>query len=128
MSKSIIEIAIEILENTHDGNDLVPEHLKMVEHAVNGNLNELGEVEFYRLHADVLKGYVKPYLHGVKNLTIDHEGYIYWKSHEIEHFNFSYAYSDRSKPYCLELRRRCEKLEGLNKPINTHTVVWQWED
>jgi hypothetical protein len=73
------EIACEIIRATNDGDDLAPEHLKLVEMAVNGFLNEKGWQAFKDLHEQVKAGYKKPWAFGVENLTQDHEGYIYWK-------------------------------------------------
>lgn len=42
MSASLSDHAIEILQKTRDGEDLDPKHLKLVEYAVNGLLNDTG--------------------------------------------------------------------------------------
>lgn len=82
MTASNCDLAIAILKNTEDGEQLAPEHLRLVEDAVNGPLDETKSAIFRTLHADVLAGtYRKPWLHGVENLTRDHEGYVYWKEH-----------------------------------------------
>src|SRR5712692_2689481 len=47
------EKAIEILHRTHDGDDLAPQHLKLVELAVNEVLTESGQVAFEQLHTQV---------------------------------------------------------------------------
>ena len=85
--KNAIDMAIEILRKTNDGNDLAPEHLKLVEVAANGWLSEAGEVAFHELHRDVENGYKKPWLHGIEHLTRDHEGYVYWKGRRVEHYD-----------------------------------------
>jgi hypothetical protein len=53
------EQAIEILSNTHDGDDLTPYELKLVERIVNGNVfavSETDEVAFVELHKRVTNG------------------------------------------------------------------------
>lgn len=128
MSESICEAAIDIIHRTNDGNDLAPEHLKLVENAVNGFLNEAGEAEFYRLHGMVKVGYKKPWLQGVEHFTINHAGYVYWKGNQVEHFTLEYAYSSKAKTYLVELGKRCEFLEAKGLPVNTSYAVWRWEE
>ena len=125
---SICEIAIEILQRTNDGNDLSPEHLKLVENAVNGLLAKEGETEFYLLWGNVQTGYKKPWLQGIKPFTIDQQGYIYWKEYQIEHFEMSYAYSPKAKDYLIELNQRCQYLEDKDLPVNVSTAVMHWKN
>jgi len=54
------EAAIEIITATNDGDDLAPHHLKLVENAVNGFLNEKGQQAFEDLLANVRNGYTIP--------------------------------------------------------------------
>lgn len=120
-----IEMAIDILRRTHDGEDLDPMHLRLVETAVNGWLSEAGEVAFYELHAQVAAGtYRKPRLHGVEHLTIDHQGYVRWKDHEVEHFTYydedSHA---RLAAHAQDLGRACVALEARGELITTRTVL-----
>lgn len=121
--------ACDILRRTNDGNDLANEHLSLLEDAVNGFLTEEGQVTFDELYNTVLQGkYKKPDFHGIPNLTIDQEGFVYWKNHRIDHYNLSWAYSLEGKRATEELARRCKILEAEGNPTNTKTVVWQWPD
>ncbi len=52
----VIEQSIEILEETHDGDDLTPQDLRLVEAAVNGWLSETGKVAFDELYRRVQRG------------------------------------------------------------------------
>jgi len=126
LSQSIAKIAIDIICRTNDGDDLAPEHLKLVENAVNGFLNENGKVEFYRLHKMVKAGYKKPWFHGIENFTIDHVGYVYWKGKRVEHYNFPWAYSEDGYTQALELARRCKILEGRGIEPSSRTAIWKW--
>jgi hypothetical protein len=119
--------AVEILQRTDDGDDLTPQHLALVEAAANGWLTEEGQRAFEELHSNVLSGYQRPWLHGIENLTIDQQGYVFYKGQEVEHYELGYAYSERSLVSAKELVRRCEKLEGLGVPITSGNVVWRWE-
>ncbi len=56
---SLCDRACEILQATNDGDDLAPEHLKLVELAVNGFLSDYGETAFTELCEHARRGYVK---------------------------------------------------------------------
>ena len=122
---------ITILQATNDGNILSPPDLLLVQDMVNASVfgvSEEMEAAFDALYQNVIRGYRPPWFHGVENLTIDHQGYIYWRGHEIEHFNMSYAYTERAKQACIELERRCKILEAAGNPVNTTSVIWKWEN
>ena len=123
-----VEMAIEILRKTNDGNGLNPEHLKLLEMAVNGRLNKSGDAAFEDLYQSVINGYIKPWLHGVEHLTRNHAGYVFWKGQEIEHWSGDLPYSEKGKADALELSRRCQFLEKNNKVISTGSVIWNWDD
>ena len=128
MKISICEKAIEILNKSNDGNDLDPAELKIVEMAVNGFLNEDGIESFNQLHESVRSGnYHKPYLCGIEHLTRDHEGYIYWKDQEVEHFTFSAMTSEEVQVQSAEVEKRCLHLESIKAEISTNSVIWNWE-
>jgi len=62
----ICDMGCEILRHTNDGNLLDPSHLKLLENAINGFLNEKGMEAFEKLHKDVIDGnYMKPFLHDI---------------------------------------------------------------
>ena len=123
------EKALAIISATHDGEDLAPEHLKLVENAVNGFLNEAGVQMFGDLHEQVTTGhYNRPWLQGVENLTRDHEGYVYWKGKHIDHWSGDLPYSEEGKVEGEELARRCKILEGRERPVNGATVIWTWQE
>lgn len=65
-------------------------------------------------------------LHGIKELTFDGEGYIFWKGAEIEHFNdpTSESMADQAK----EMARRCQILELRGIKPDTMTAVWKWDE
>jgi len=121
--------ACEILERTNDGNDLAPEHLKLLEMAVNGRLNDKGIGLFDELHTSVVEGkYQKPWLQGVEHLTRDHEGYVYWKGEHIEHWSGDLAYSAKGRIEALELARRCGVVEGRGETPSVVNIVWGWKE
>jgi hypothetical protein len=119
-----IDIAIDILRASNDGNRLEPCDLKLVELATNGYLNETGEAALMQLRAQVQDGsYFESHrwFHGIEHLTRDHQGYIYWKGVSVEH----YSYTDREREMlaALELSARCRKLEAIGFPVNSRTVL-----
>jgi hypothetical protein len=127
MSKPIIELAIEIIAATHDGDDLAPHHLKLVELAVNGYLSEQGEVAFNELVENVRAGYQKPWFHDIEHFTIDHEGFVYWKEKQVEHYTPRWAYSEDAQRQAQELARRCLHLEAIGVQVNAATTIGHWE-
>lgn len=108
--------SIEILRRTHDGHDLAPVHLKLVELAVNGGLSEKGEAAFEELYQSVLNGYTKPWHCGVEHVTKDHEGYIYWKGVRIEHYSFR-SHQDEIAA-TQSLGAACRHLEATGQTIS----------
>ena len=117
--KTLIQKALEILEGTNDGDKLSPPHLKLLEMAVNDMLNDKGIKMFDDIHKQVMDGeYRRPYLQGVEFMTQDHEGYIYFKDHDVEHFSRPWAYSLEAKDYLERLKSRCLFLEGKGIKIS----------
>ena len=123
-----IDTAIEILQKTQDGNDLTPEHLSLVQSAVNGWLSEAGEVAFYELEQNVENGYKKPWLHGIEHLTRDHEGYVYWKGRHVEHYDAPWVCSQEGKEQAEEVARRCSIIEARGETPTTLSVIWRWDE
>ena len=71
------EKAIEILQRTHDGDDLAPQHLRLVELAVNDMVTEVGQAAFEQLYTQIAGNtYVQPWYHDIENLRKDHRGYV----------------------------------------------------
>ncbi len=127
--KETCDKACEILQRTNDGDDLDPKHLKLVEMAVNGFLNEGGTTVFNELYETVITtGYIKPFLHGIQHLTIDNVGYVYWKGKTVEHYELPWAYSDEARIAALDLERRCKILESRGVVPTNRTAIWEWND
>jgi len=120
------EKACAILQKTNDGDDLDPRHLKLLEMAVNGFLNEEGVKAFEELYTNVQAGYKKPWFHGIEHLTRDHVGYVLWKGKRVEHYDSPWAYSAKAKKSAEEVARRCRILEARGEIPTTHNVIWTW--
>ncbi len=110
---SRINEAIEVLRATHDGEDLDPSDLALVQSAVNHNLTEEGVRIFDALHQQAISGtYQKPWLFDIEHLTIDHIGNVRWRDHIVEHYTFNNDDSvARLRVEATELARRCAQLE-----------------
>jgi len=96
----------------------------MVQAAVNRGLSETGEVVFEKLYQDVLAGYRKPWFHGIEHLTLDPEGYVCWKSQQVEHYNPPWAGSEEARQQAEERAERGRTLEGRGLPVNSTTALW----
>ncbi len=132
MTKSIFDQTIFILENTNDGDNLSPNHLKLIEIAANKDLSEAGEVALSELYRNVKTGYTQPWFLGIENLTRDHEGYVYWKNKQVEHYDHDHwcseGWQERMFQDAKELERRCKILEGVGLPVNTISTAWSWPE
>jgi hypothetical protein len=132
MSQNFIAQCIEILRATHDGDDLAPPDLKLVELCVNGWLNEAGEAAFAELLANVRAGYKTPWFMDIEHMTRDHQRYVYWKGKQVEHYDHDVweqdGWRERMKADAEELARRCRWLEENGKEVNTATVLAKWEE
>lgn len=123
----LADAAITILQLTNDGENLDPSHLKLVELAINGMLSPTGEQQFADLVEQVQKGYVKPWFHGVEHITRNHQGFVFWKGVEIEHYSHAYANTPKAAEAVQELQRRCLILEGKGITPDTNSVIWRWK-
>ena len=115
--KERCDLACDILRATHDGQDLAPPDLKVVEMAVNGFLSESGWTLFKELHRNATKpeGYTVPWFLGIEHMTRDHQGYIYWKGVKVEHYDHDTfqqpGWRERMKADADALAVRCRQLE-----------------
>ena len=111
-----IDKYLVVLQRTNDGNDLSPQHLKLLELGVNGHLNEAGLAAVDKLYESVVAGtYTKPYHLDVKFMTYDHEGYIYFKDQQVEHYSHPWAYSLDAKKDLTKLQHQCLYLESIGE-------------
>ena len=112
----------EILNRTHEGDDLAPRDLTIVEMAANGFLNEAGQAEFDRLLVNVRRseGYQQPWLHGVEHLTKDHNGFVFWRGIEVEQYSIRDFKQERVA--ATQLGETCRRLEELGITVSSRTV------
>lgn len=123
------ELACDILRATHDGDDLAPPDLKIVELAVNGFLNEQGKALFLELHRNVTKpeGYTRPWFLGIEHLIRDHQRYVYWKGVRVEHFDHDLwqqeGWQERMKTEGESLAARCRELESRGIAPDIRNII-----
>lgn len=120
-----IDKALTILQKTHDGDDLTPEHLKLLELAVNGYLNETGLEEFEKLYQAVESGYQRPAYLGVEFMDRNQEGFVFFKGQRVEHYSSFWAYSLDARAALKRLQQQCLFLEANGLPV-THTLQCSW--
>ena len=124
----LIDKTIEVLERTNDGDDLSPLHLKLLEWAVNGALNDEGKAKFLEeVYEPVMDGaYEKPWFHGIEHLTIDHTGWVRWKDQKVDHYSPSdWAHSEEGKHQAERLAQACRELEKAGRPLTVANIFHQ---
>ena len=122
------EKAITILEQTHDGDDLDPTDLFLVQSAVNGYLTEHGRERFESLYDVCRRGeYSQPWFHGIEHMTIDTTGYVHWKGEPVEHYNPEWAYTEEARREAVDLAQRCRHLQAIGEVPSLSKTVWHWD-
>lgn len=122
------EIECEILQLSNDGEDLSPTHLKLIENSVNFGLNEQGKIVLDGVLKALKDGtYKAPWLLGVKGMTQDHEGYIYYHGAHVEHYTNRYFKNEAEiKEKLEELKKRCETLKKNGLQVSCGNAIWLW--
>lgn len=114
-----IEKCLRIIQDTHDGDRLSPEDLRLTELAVNGQLSDRGQEALDRLYEQVVSGeYDPPQSRSFFNspLTIKPSGYVYWRDICVEHY--SYRDRDAERAAARVLAARCVSLEERGFPVS----------
>ena len=123
-----MSIETDILQLSNDGDDLAPEHLKLIEISANHGLNKRGEQELQDIYNNLKEGkYKAPWFMGVSGMTQDHEGYIYYHGKHVEHYtNSAFENAEAIKKDLIELKNRCELLIKNNVEVTAGNTVWLW--
>ncbi len=120
--------ALQILRLTHDGDDLAPRDLALLEHVVNhgaATLSESGAKYWEGMYTRVVAGtYAAPWLHGIPELTRDHDGSVRWRGRSVEHFSFrdpvaEKAAAEKTAAGCMRLER-----DGLRVTSGALLDLW----
>lgn len=124
--QDLLETCLEILAGTHDGEDLSPHHLQLVEWGTNNWLDEVERNELRQLSDDVRLGYEKPWLHNIEHLTIDNDGVVSWKDAPVDHFSLNWAFTSASAEVAQRLADCCLEIEKTGTPVTGGAVVLRW--
>lgn len=123
--KSVKEMVLEVLEQTNDGEDLLPEDLSLVMSSIHSD-KEDPSAELCNLHTAVFDGtYANTCWYVVEPFTIDHEGYVYYKNQMVEHFSEPNTVSSHVEIH--KLKQRCEYLEENNLTVSLTNAVLIWD-
>jgi hypothetical protein len=120
------EAALDILNQTNDGNDLSLPDLQLLMLAVNGGLSPAGDAAFVDLTARVANTYTRPWFRGVEHITIDTKGFVYWKDIEVDHYCTHRMTDEQQQAQADELARRCRIVEGRGLTVTSTNVIWNW--
>lgn len=125
-----IEQVLEVLRGTDDGDLLAPRDLKLSEHVANygrSALTEAARARWDQVVDMVHRGqYVKPWLHGVENLTKDHAGYVLWRGKAIEHYAF--ADQERERSAAQVLGACCRFLEARGRAVSSAEIFKAYDE
>jgi hypothetical protein len=107
-----------ILSNTKEGLKLLQADLSFLEEALNRTLDTSQTRRLNFLYQSILDGTYEPaYLCDVTYMTLDADGYIYFKGQLTEHFNLPFNIPPLLKSKVKEVQQRCLKMEKLGLPI-----------
>lgn len=122
----LIDKVIAIISKTHDGDDLTPQDLKLTEAAANGFLNEKGIEKIDEIYLAVEGGtYRRPSYLGVEFMNRNHEGFVFFKGQEVEHYSSFWAYSLDAQAALKLLQQQCLFLEANGLPVG-HALQCSW--
>lgn len=123
------EMVMYILSHTNDGELLEPQHLSLLQWGVNDELSDKG-IEILRdVYHQVEAGtYRKQWFHGIENLTISHNGYVYWKNSMVEHYAPRWAYTKEAAAAAEDLALRCISIEAMGGKPDIVSCILEWRN
>ncbi len=126
--KDLIQSRRAILKRSSGGAALLPEDRLLLDLAKKRYLNEKGEAAVFALHKSILEDRYHCWFHGIRHLTIDVMGYVYWKGHLVECYRPKWAQTKTASKYANEIARRCRVLEKKGIVCDLRTVVVEWKE
>ncbi len=124
----LIESCLAILKLSSGGADLLQEDRLLLDLAKKGYLNEKGEAAVFELHKSILEERYYCWFHDIPYLTIDTNGYVYWKGQLVESFKPRWAQSSPANKHANEIARRCRILEKKGIACDLRAVVVEWKE
>lgn len=117
--------AITILQNTQDGDLLHPRDLKLVERVVNGApLTPAGEEYWNNLVLSAREGrYTSDWFCGIEGLTRHHQGHVYWKGKEVEHYDLIPGREDWVHQQARILAAICKTIDTKGEVVSGSSVA-----
>lgn len=124
--------AIAILKATNDGNQLDPSDLRMLQDVVNGGFAAMTpEAKDYwkKMVETTASGqYKSRWFCGLKDLTRNHEGYVSWKGHHVEHYSFPESRRQEMIYSARRLAAVCMKIESAGDKVDSRTVTEMYQN
>ena len=115
----------EIMSLTNNGRDLDFQNLKRLNVYFDGYKTEFPkeeEVHYAELLGKARNGvFNTPWFHGVENMTMDSQGYIYWRGNHIDHYSFDDLLAERES--LLDLEKQCLILESKGFDVDARNVL-----
>lgn len=122
---TINEMVIDIIDGTSDGDNLSPRHLKLLELAVNGFIDDENFQELTRIHQMVENGNYIDWFHSIEHMTKDHNDCIRWKGVVVGKYDFE---DWEEKAAIEELHSRCLHIESLGLKPDTRNCDFSWNE
>lgn len=127
MTQTKIEsIIYEILAGTSDGSQLSPQHLTLIQSAVNGFSSKEELEDLKQIHQLVKAGKYTNWFHNIKHLTLDHNGFIHWKEKVVAQHTFET--SEDEKTAVKEIQSRCLHIESLKLKPTKWNCDFYWDE
>ena len=122
----IQSIISEIIAGTLDGNQLSPQHLTLIQSAVNGFSSEKELDELKQIHQLVKEGKYTNWFHNIEHLTLDHSDFIRWKGRVVaQHTSET---TEEEKAAVKEIHSRCLYVESLSLTPNKWNCDFYWDE
>lgn len=122
--KNIQQKIAEIKRYTNKGNTLVNPHRYAIDCINNGWEDEFNLAMLNQAYKQIKEGTyekLKNCHFGVEHMTMDGDGFIYYKGQHIEHFAYESSEWFKEWKVTLTAARICKLLEEKNIPINWAT-------
>jgi hypothetical protein len=118
--------AVDILRATDDGDELDGADLALLQDVVNSRgscLSERGGQYWAALHQSATSGsYVKRWFCGIKNLTRDAQGYVYWRGKQVEHYSYQPEHRAKMIAAARILASVCTRIESSGEQVTGSAV------
>jgi hypothetical protein len=127
--EGVVDRLCAIPGNSQGGDDLYPDDLYLTIGAALGHMTDSGYRSLDDLKRLAGEGeFAGMWLHGMKPMSCDGGGFIYYKDKQVEYYQKSYLDSLQAKRDLTELRSRCVYLEQHGIEISCDSAIWFFQD